>query len=261
VGALRTLQVAAAAAVAAAAIAATGCGTDGESDDDVVDALFFRAEGADVGWYHSSNPIADQALTAYGAARGWRIESTVDAAAFTPDNLARFDVIVYLLTSGTVLDTDQRAALQGFIADGGGWAGVHSASFTDPDWDWFIGLVGTRFHSEADAVYEANVIVQNPVAEVLAATPSPWVRSDQWYRFTTRPEDNPNLEILLTLDEASLPPGYPAELLIGYHPIAWRQSYGGGRSFYVSMGHPDESYAEPVFLELLARGVEWAARD
>ncbi len=45
---------------------------------------------------------------------------------------------------------------------------------------------------------------------------------------------------------------------MGYHPIAWRQNYGGGRSFYTAMGHTDESYSEESFVRFLADAVDWA---
>ncbi len=222
--------------------------------------LFFQEEGADVGWYHTSNPVAERAMRAWGNAHNWQMQTARQSTGwFTPEALAQFDVVVYLLSSGTVLDASERAALQGFIESGGGYAGVHSASFTDPDWQWYIGLVGARFNTESDKVYEADVIVEQPQEWLLSVLPHRWHRADQWYEFLTPPEDNHALDLLISLDESGFPAGYPDAALMGYHPIAWRQAnYDGGRSFYTAMGHTDESYYEPLFIELLARGIEWA---
>jgi type 1 glutamine amidotransferase len=60
---------------------------------------------------------------------------------------------------------------------------------------------------------------------------------------------------LLTLDEASYAPGDSA--MGGAHPLAWCQDYDGGRSFYTALGHTNESYEDPLFIEHLAGAVTW----
>jgi type 1 glutamine amidotransferase len=221
--------------------------------------LFFQEEGADVGWYHTSNPIAELALRRIGASRDWKMTTAKQSTGiFTSDSLGRFDVIVYLLTSGTVLDCCERLALVDFVGKGGGFVGVHSASFTDPDWDWFRRLVGARFRAHAPGLQWADVTCDHPGDILLAGIPARWSRRDEWYTFTTRPEDNPSLEILLSLDESTCPADYPAELRVGRHPIAWRQTFAGGRSLYTAMGHTNESYADSTFVAFLTAGIEWA---
>ncbi len=44
----------------------------------------------------------------------------------------------------------------------------------------------------------------------------------------------------------------------GDHPIAWCQTYGGGRSFYTGMGHTKESYADEAFRKHLLGGMQYA---
>ena len=60
------------------------------------------------------------------------------------------------------------------------------------------------------------------------------------------------------LDETSLPADYPDAGRTGAHPVAWRQTFQGGRSFYTALGHTGESYADDLFLATVALGVEWA---
>jgi type 1 glutamine amidotransferase len=45
----------------------------------------------------------------------------------------------------------------------------------------------------------------------------------------------------------------------GSHPIAWYQSFDGGRAFYTALGHTVEDYSDPLFLGHLAGAIEWAA--
>jgi hypothetical protein len=69
---------------------------------------------------------------------------------------------------------------------------------------------------------------------------------------------NPRQEVvvLLSLDEASYAPGGTA---MGDHPIAWYKGWDGGRSFHTALGHTEESWAEPAFLDHVWGGIEWAA--
>lgn len=212
-------------------------------------------------WFHPSNPIADKAMLAEGASLGWTMTSTKDPGVFTTQGLAQFDVVVFLLTSGMTLDAGQRDALQAFIATGGGYAGVHSASHTDYDSPFYNGLVGASFKGHP-GLMEANVLVQDPTDPIVAFVPKVWSRVDEWYTFQERPEDNHNLHILLSLDEDS-PVDYPGKgapswLRVGNHPLAWRQEYGGGRSFYTALGHTIESWSEPAFIRHVVLGIIWA---
>ena len=221
-------------------------------------ALFFERETE---WYHTSNAVADRVLRERAPGWGWEVTATKDPAIFTVEGLARFDVIVFLMTSGTVLDMSQRDAFHAYIATGGGWAGVHSASHTDYDSKWQIGLVGTTFMSHPP-IQPSAVLRVDDTDKITAHVPKVWPRTDEWYSFLYRPENSPHLTVLLALDEKANPDypgaGQPDFLKMGYHPITWKLEYGGGRSFYTAMGHTDESYGEETFLEMLHQGFEWA---
>src|SRR5438105_15766798 len=78
------------------------------------------------GFRHASIPAAVQAVTTLGAQNGFDVDTTEDAGAFTDTNLARYDAVVFLLTTGDVLDDVQQAAFQRYVRAGHGWVGVHS---------------------------------------------------------------------------------------------------------------------------------------
>ena len=73
---------------------------------------------------------------------GFEVDATEDAAAFTAENLAKYDMVIFLCTTGNVLNDAQQAAFEGYVQGGGGYAGIHSASDTEYDWAWYGGLVG-----------------------------------------------------------------------------------------------------------------------
>jgi len=139
------------------------------------------------------------------------------------------------------------------VQSGKGWVGIHSASDTEHDWPWYGGLVGAYFASHPD-IQQASIRVEDTTFPATRGLPDPWVRTDEWYAFTSNPRGRVN--VLLSLDESSYSPGDSS--MNGDHPIAWYQTYEGGRSFYTALGHTSESYAEPLFLQHIAAGIEWA---
>jgi cytochrome c len=223
--------------------------------------LFYK----DVYWHHASDCEARTNIARCGLERGWKkLTLTEEAADFTAQNLSGYDVVVFVMTSGTdetmgaLFETDaQRDALQAFIRSGKGFAGVHTTSYNERAWPWFRGLVGATLLNHPEALLPSSLLVEDPADPIVAGLPRPWVRCDEYYTFTTNPALRPGLQVLLSLDEDC--PSYPGELRLGRHPLAWRQRYDGGRSFYTSLGHTIDSYYEKPFLAHVLAGIEWAA--
>ena len=88
------------------------------------------------GFRHDSIPAGIASIEKLGADNGFDVDTTEDAAAFTDENLAAYDVVIWLSTTGDVLNADQQAAFERYIQAGGGYAGVHAASDTEYDWPW-----------------------------------------------------------------------------------------------------------------------------
>jgi type 1 glutamine amidotransferase len=211
--------------------------------------LFSRTAGM----RHASIPAAVQALTELGATVGYVAEATEDPSAFSAANLARFQVVVFLLTTGDVLDDAQQAAFEAWMGAGGGYLGVHSAADTEYDWPFYGALVGAYFKSHP-AVQSANVVIRAPDQPGVEGLPSPWVRTDEWYDFQTNPRKNVN--VLATVDEST----YTGGAMGADHPIVWNHATsGGGKAFYTAMGHTSESYADPLFRAHLAGALRWVS--
>ena len=210
--------------------------------------VFTRTEG----FRHSSIGAAVTALEAQATARGWRLERTEETDAFTAERLAALDVVVFLCTTGDVLDGPEEAALEAFVRAGGGWVGVHSATDTEYDWPFYGELAGTWFERHP-AVQEAEVIVETPDHPSTAHLGDPWTRRDEWYDFQTNPRQD--VTVLLTVDESTYNGGGMGE----DHPIAWAHENLGGRAFYTAGGHTADSYRDEDFITHVALGIEWAA--
>lgn len=203
------------------------------------------------GFRHEAIPDALAAIEALGAEHGFAVDATEDPAVFDDARLAGYHAVVFLLTTGDVLDAGQQAAFERFIRAGGGYAGVHSAADTEYDWPWYVDLLGASFDSHP-AIQTATLYVEEPSHPSTAGLPERWVRDDEWYNFRANPRGS--VQVLLALDEAS----YEGGTMGGDHPIAWYHTYEGGRAWYTGLGHTRESYAEPLFLRHLLGGIQYA---
>lgn len=204
------------------------------------------------GYRHESIAAGLEAIRAIGAEHGLRVEHSEDGATFSPAGLAGYRAVVFLNTSGDVLDEAQQAAFEEFIRAGGGYAGVHAASDTEYDWAWYGGLVGAYF-ADHPAIQPAALDVIDQSHPATLGLPVRWERSDEWYNFRSRPPAS--ARVLLSLDETS----YSGGSMGDPHPISWAHEYDGGRAWYSGLGHTVESYAEPLFRAHLAGGILWAA--
>jgi type 1 glutamine amidotransferase len=208
------------------------------------------------GFRHESIPAGIEAVRRLGQENGFPVDATEDPAAFTSENLARYDVVVWLSTSGDVLDDNQRAAFEGYVRGGGSYVGVHGAADTEYDWPWYGGLVGAYFreHPEPQA---ALVRVENRGHPSTVHLTSTWARFDEWYDYRTNPRSHSQtsrMTVLLTVDESTYQGGGMGQ----DHPIAWCHVHEGGRAFYTGLGHTVESFEEPAFLSHLLGGIKWA---
>ncbi|HET7541218.1 MAG TPA: ThuA domain-containing protein [Polyangiaceae bacterium] len=240
---------ASAAGATTAGVAGSLSGEAGSAGGGSVSLLVFsRTQG----YRHDSIPVGIQALRDLASAHGFQLEATEDATRFTDSGLSGYDAVIFLSTSGDVLDDAQQAAFERFVRAGHGFIGIHSASDTEYDWAWYGGLVGAYFR-EHPAIQAASVVVEDKANPATAALPNPWQRTDEWYAFQSNPR--PNVQVLLALDENSYSPG--SANMNGDHPIAWCHEYDGGRAFYTALGHTSESYADPLFMAQLAGAVAW----
>ncbi len=205
------------------------------------------------GFRHDSIPDAIAAVRTLGDQNGFVVDATEDPIVFTDSGLADYSAVSFLLTTGDVLDESQQAAFERYIAAGNGFAGVHSAADTEYNWPWYGGLMGAYFASHPD-IQPAVVRREDANHPSTVSLPDVWVRTDEWYNFQTNPRDTPDIHVLASLDESSYAGG-----TMGDHPIAWYQEYAGGRAWYTAGGHTRESYSEPLFLQHLLGGLEYAA--
>src|SRR5215510_1536840 len=205
------------------------------------------------GFRHDSIPDGLAAISQLGQQNNFDVDATEDASVFTDANLARYQTVVFLNTTGDLLDNGQQAAFERYIRNGGGFVGVHSATDTEYDWAWYGGLVGAYFQSHP-MIQPAKIVVEDGSHPSTTTLPVEWRRTDEWYNFRSNPRGR--VKVLATLDETT----YSGGAMGADHPIAWCQLYDGGRAWYTAGGHTRESYAEPLFRQHLLGGIQFTAK-
>ena len=227
---------------------------DARASSDSLEGAHILVFSKTEGFRHASIPAAIKAFGELARLHGFTLVASEDSALFTDASLFKFDAIVFLLTSGDVLDANQQAAMERYIRRSGGFVGVHSAADTEwkGDWLWYRKLVGGVFRSHP-RVQNArlNVVTRDHPATV--ALPEPFFHVDEWYDFTDLYAHRIDL---LTVDESTYSGGRHGD----YHPIAWYHEFEGGRSFYTGLGHTIEAYASPEMRAHLLGGLAWVRR-
>jgi uncharacterized repeat protein (TIGR03806 family) len=204
------------------------------------------------GFRHDSISAGQAMLQALATKNNWPLTTTEDANMFTDSTLEAYSVVVWLNTTGDVLNTAQQSAFESFIESGGGYVGIHAASDTEYSWPWYGELVGAYFTAHPQ-IQNAQLLVEDQTHLSTYHLTSNWQRTDEWYNFQQNPRSNVN--VLLSLDEDSYDPGSGA---MGDHPIAWYKHIGQGRSFYSGLGHTIASYSEDEFIQHIEGGIAWA---
>ncbi len=203
-----------------------------------------------LGFHHASIPVGIAAIQKIGQDNNLQVDTTTDASFFNEKQLKKYAAVIFLSTTGNVLNDEQQLAFEQYIKQGGGFVGIHAATDTEYDWAWYNQLVGAYFKSHPKQ-QEAILHVIDPTHVSTMHLPKEWKRFDEWYNFKSIQS---NLHVLITIDEKSYTGGENGE----YHPMAWWHDFDGGRAFYTEFGHTDESYADPLFIQHVTGGIAYA---
>jgi cytochrome c len=220
-------------------------------DTRVIKVLVFSKTAS---FRHESIPDGIKAIRALGSQHRFTVDTTENNESFNEETLKKYNVVVFLNTTGDVLTDAQQLEMNRWVQAGGGFVGIHAAADTEYDWPWYGELVGAYFdsHPNDPNVRDAVVKVIDKNHMSTKHLPETWPRTDEWYNYK---DIKSEINILLNLDETSYEGGTNGE----NHPIAWYRDFDGGRSWYTGLGHTNESYVDPQFIEMLWGGIQYAA--
>ncbi|WP_343589876.1 ThuA domain-containing protein [Flavobacterium sp.] len=164
--------------------------------------------------------------------------------------LAKYQVVLFLDTRPE--KKEQREAFQKYMENGGGFIGFHFSAFAlndssyNQDWNWYHNTFLGSGEYESNTWKPTSAVLrvenQHPVTKNLPKTFAS--APNEWYRWSNDLTKNPDIEILLAIDESSFPLGTgPKAHEIwhsGYYPVVWtNKKY---KMLYVNMGHNDIDY-------------------
>jgi cytochrome c len=204
------------------------------------------------GFYHASIKEGRQFLLDWGKKNNVAVDTTTNGELFTDENLKRYNAVVFLNTTGDVLNPAQQIYFERFIQSGGGYVGIHAASDTEYDWPWYNGLMGGYFngHPGKPNVQVGKMTVldkTHPSTTHLAET---FDKKDEFYNFKSMNKEA--LKFLISVDEKSYTEGKMGD----FHPMSWYHDYDGGKAFYTNFGHTPETFTtETPIMEHISKGL------
>ncbi len=208
------------------------------------------------GFRHSSIKEGREFLTDLGKKEGFTVYLTENSDDFTEEKLKKYNLVIFLNTTGDVLEPAQQADFERYIQAGGGYMGIHAASDTEYNWPWYNDLMGGYFASHpgrnVSNVQNGKMIVLDKTHPSTAHMPDEFERKDEFYDFKSLKTDL--LKFLIKVDENSYKEGKMGD----FHPMSWYHEFDGGKAFYTNYGHTPETFKEPLMVKHFLEGIKWA---
>ncbi|ASO07409.1 ThuA domain-containing protein [Arenibacter algicola] len=202
------------------------------------------------GYRHASIGDGKAMFLELGNLNNFAVDTTENAGYFVDDSLRNYSAIVFLSSTGEILDYAQQSALKRYVQSGGGVMGVHGASGAEYSWPWYGKLMGARFESHPKELQTGEIIIEDLTDPTNRGLPNPWKFKEEWYNFDSI---SPEIEVLARVNESSFTGGEHGD----NHPIFWKQKFDGGRSFYTALGHRPEAYRDSIFRLHILEGLKY----
>lgn len=181
-------------------------------------------------------------------------------ADFLARNLDYFDAIFFFGVREIDLDPQQRADLLKFVRDDGkGFVATHSAATAFFSWPEFGELLGARFDEHPWDITEATVIVEDRTSPISRHLPATFAVTDEHYQL--KDLSRANVHVIARLDADTLDLKAPLVHRTDRDFIAaYTKTYGRGRVFYSTLGHPRELWDESWLQQMYFEALKWSMR-
>lgn len=243
------------------------------------------------GFRHSSIPAGQHAIRLLGEKTGaWEATVTEDESHFEPEKLKDFHAVLMLNTTGPVFSTDEKKwegnparaelkaaddaraerlkkSLADFISNGGGLAGIHSATDTLYDMPAYGEIIGGYFDGHpwnaGDTVTVEVRDPEHPLNRPFREDGRTFEIKDEIYQLKNWEASRQHGLLGLYLGENSKTDMTKGGIkrTDGDFPISWVRNYGKGRVFYCSLGHNEHIYWTPKVLQHYLGGIQFALGD
>lgn len=160
--------------------------------------------------------------------------------AVTSERLALYDVLM-VYANHLQIAPENEAAIAGWVHGGGGLFAVHCASACFPDSAMWGRLIGARFASHGGEVFTQTLTEsKHPVTQ-------DWQPFTSWDETYVHSEHQSNQRQVLSTRDGE--------------PWMWVRKQGAGRIIYTASGHDERTWSQPAFVDILKRGIAWAAGE
>lgn len=186
--------------------------------------------------------------------RDFKVEISDTLDAFRDgQKLKRIHLVVPVWTMGSIKGEQLNPLLEA-VRSGtgfGGWHGGAGDAFRqETEYQYMVGGQWVSHPDGGNVTYDVHIV--NTVHEITKGMKDFRVTSEQYYMHV-----DPAVTVLATTF-------FPAHRNHGADctmPVTWIKRYGEGRVFYTSLGHDARVVAQPEVLEMIVRGLCWAARQ
>jgi uncharacterized protein len=184
---------------------------------------------------------------------GFRVQVADFTASFVDPKLGRFDLIVPIVTMGTITP-EECQNLSTTVARGTGLAGFHGGmgdSFrAEPAYQF---MVGGQWVAHPGNILDYRVNITKRDDPITRGIEDFAYRSEQYYMHV-----DPSNEVLATTTFGGEHCPWIEGVIM---PVAWKRRHGAGKVFYCSLGHVPTEFDVVPMRTLILRGMLWAARD
>ncbi|HUX20959.1 MAG TPA: ThuA domain-containing protein [Spirochaetia bacterium] len=196
---------------------------------------------------------------------GIRAHVVHDVDALGKLSLERFSAILLYFHSSHISD-GALAALDAYLAGGGGLVALHSASASFKETPAYFSLLGGRFLRHGP-IASYTIRQTSALGSFVGGGATPEHRGEHPARSTTPrlAPDFRRMESFTLRDELYIheydPDNYVhfvVDTEDGPEPIAWSRLHGRGRVFYLAPGHRTETVRHPAVRNILRQGIRWA---
>lgn len=176
------------------------------------------------------------------AQRGIQLDYTEDVGVLAADRLAPYDVLVVYANIEKIAP-EQEQALLDYVAGGKGFVPLHCASYCFLNSEKYIALVGAQFQKHETDTFRTEIVApDHPIMQGFDGFES-------WDETYVHHKHNEQGRTVLEVREEDG----------RREPWTWVRDEGKGRVFYTAWGHDHRTWRHPGFVNLVERGIRWAA--
>ncbi len=222
------------------------------------------------GFRHASIEVGVEAITLMGQRTGaYTATAAATPEVFTAEALQGYDAVLFLNTTGNLFqEVEARSALLDFVKNGGGIAGIHSATDTCYDWPEWGQMMGGYFDGHPwTSDFHVTLTIEEPEHPLNASFGGArsFFVQDEIYQLKD-PYSRKTHRVLTSLDPRRAQFDHPTiapRLKRDDRDYAVTQirEYGKGRIFYCSLGHNHHIYWNPAVMGHYLAGLQWVMGD